>query len=613
MHREIYKDNSFRRGHAFSLFWRKVCLPGVFCLALVWMQVLAIGMPVAYASGPGGDVTNPSVLAVDIAKPAIVRIITQVVGQLTVKFSNGQSVTFPQAPENGVNGYPVALSGSGAFISGQGDILTADHVINPVVDDRQAVDQELYTEAAQDVTNYINQNLHPTQQATADGVTQELTSGQLQSSSQYQKPSSQILLSTDFSGPLNGVTLRDLPPSQIANVDKIEAESITSQADTAIIHANGMNDMPMLQVGDSTAVHQLDQLTVLGYPGIADIGGDSANDFLTSTIVTVSVSALKVDANSGAPLIQIDGNIQHGNSGGPALNSSGQIVGIVSRGVEGTPTSYLEASSSAKQLMQKAHVNTTPSALEQAWSKAMDDYASTVPGHWHQSMREFQQISTQYSQFKAVNQYLQYATQQAKSEKQTQEAPGSGTPTTGTNHTSATTSASSFNSLLIYGGIGIAVLLVIVLILAFSRRRKPAPVGAPGVPVAGVGQMPGTSLPQTPSYPGQAAYPPAQQYGRPAGQPGQPVTPAPLAPQPGYRPAPPQAPAGNMGAFGAPVPTTPQPGTAGPDVTLVAQARKPVPQWRTWPCGHINREDARFCGTCGESAPPPPQVRRVEQ
>jgi hypothetical protein len=167
--------------------------------------------------------------------------------------------------------------------------------------------------------------------------------------------------------------------------------------------------------------------------------------------------------------------------------------------------------------------------------------------------------------------------------------------------------------LLIYGGIGIAVLLVIVLILAFSRRRKPAPVGAPGVPGAGVGQMPGTSLPQTPGYPGQAAYSPAQQYGRPAGQPGQPVTPAPLAPQPSYRPAPPQAPAGNMGAFGAPVPTTPQPGTAGPDVTLVAQSRKPVPQWRTWPCGHINREDARFCGTCGESAPPPPQVRRVEQ
>lgn len=611
MHREIYKDNSFRQGHAFSLFWRKVCLPGVFCLALVWMQVLAVGMPVAYASGPGGDISNPSVLAVDIAKPAIVRIVTQMTGQLTVKFSNGQNVTFPLTPQNGVNGYDVGVSGSGAFISGNGDILTADHVINPVVDDRQSVDQELDQEAAPDVASYINQNLHPAQQATADGVTQELTSGQLQSSSQYQKPSSRVLLSTDFSGPLNGVSLNALPPSQIANVDKIEAESLTSQADTAIIHANGMTNMPMLQVGDSTTVHQLDQLTILGFPGVADVG-TTANDFLTSTIITASVSALKA-APSGAPLIQIESDIQPGNSGGPALNSSGQVVGVVSSKIVDTTTGYLEASSSAEQLMQKAHVNTTPSALQQAWSKAMDDYASTVPGHWHQSMREFQQISAQYSQFKAVNPFLQYATQQAQSEKQTQEAPGNGTPTTGTNHTSATTSTGNFNSLLVYGGIGIAVLLVIVLILAFSRRRKPAAVGAPGVPVAGMGQMPGTGLPQTPSYPGQAAYPPAQQYGRPAGQPGQPVTPAPFAPQPGYRPAPPQAPGVNMGAFGAPVPSTPRPGTAGPDVTLVAQARKPVPQWRTWPCGHINREDARFCGTCGESAPPPPQVRRVEQ
>ncbi|MGH2509946.1 MAG: hypothetical protein ACRDHZ_21405, partial [Ktedonobacteraceae bacterium] len=80
----------------------------------------------AYASGiPGGNIADPVVRAADIAKPAVVRIITVVVGQLSVTLPNGQSVTFPTTPQNGVNGYPLALSGTGAFISAHGDLLTA--------------------------------------------------------------------------------------------------------------------------------------------------------------------------------------------------------------------------------------------------------------------------------------------------------------------------------------------------------------------------------------------------------------------------------------------------------------------------------------------------------
>src|SRR6266702_1228503 len=72
-----------------------------------------------YAAGiPGGNV----------AEPAVVRIITSLGGHLTVHFSNTNSVTFPQGTGNS---YQLVLSGTGTFISAHGDILTADHVVNP--------------------------------------------------------------------------------------------------------------------------------------------------------------------------------------------------------------------------------------------------------------------------------------------------------------------------------------------------------------------------------------------------------------------------------------------------------------------------------------------------
>jgi len=83
----------------------------------------------AWAEGgvPGGDISNSVVRAVDIAKPAVVRIFTTINGRVTVHFTSTQSATFPL---NGGN-YKLEFSGSGAFITAYGDILTANHVVNP--------------------------------------------------------------------------------------------------------------------------------------------------------------------------------------------------------------------------------------------------------------------------------------------------------------------------------------------------------------------------------------------------------------------------------------------------------------------------------------------------
>jgi S1-C subfamily serine protease len=564
-----------------------VSLSGIMCFVLMCMQVIALGVSIVHADGvPGGNVGDPVVRAVDIAKPAVVRIITQVVGKLTVTFSNGQSVTFPQTPQNGFDGYPLDLSGTGAFISAHGDILTADHVVHPVEDDKQALDQALQQMAAPDIATYIRQ--HFNQQVTADQVAQELASGQLPSTSQYGNKISRAYLSTHFSGPLNVPDFSSIPPSQYADVDQIKEYSLFSAQDIAIIHVSGKNDMPMLQLGDSSSVQQQDQLTIIGFPGNGDVG-TSPTDLLTSSINQVTVSSIKT-TNGGSQVIQVSGNVEHGDSGGPALNSDGNVVGIVSFGTDpanGGNTSFLRTSNSATQLIKKAGIDTTPSPLQKAWSKAFNDYASQIPGHWHQSTQEFQQIVGQYPQFKAVNQFLRYASQQAQTETVTQEQ-----QTGNSNSSSPATGSNGLNPVYIVGG-GAALLLIIVLgvaVLAMSRRRP----AASSASLAAPGQLPVTPA-ALPTYPPNWQQPP---YISSLGQ----APPSfPSSQQGVYQSSPQQGvyqpqlvpPSNNVSAFGAPLPSTPP--SASASVTGIR-----APAWQTWPCGHTNRQDARFCGVCGE-------------
>jgi S1-C subfamily serine protease len=602
--------------------WRhrfyRMCLLEVLSLALLCLGMVLVAAPAAYADGPGGNVTDPVVRAVDIAEPAVVRIITQGIGRLTVSFPGGQRVTFPRTVQNGANGYPFQTSGTGSFISAHGDILTADHVVSPTPD-------VAYQLAAQDIADYINQNLRPPQPVSATDVFNELASGQLVSTPQYAQVENIAFLSTAFSGPLNATNFQNIPLNQYARVDRIVAQTPFNTTDTAVVHVNGMDDMPMLQLGDPTGVQQQDRLTIIGFPGNGDLNNDPTG-LLTLSINQIYVSAVK--PNNGATVIQVGGNVEHGDSGGPALNANGQAVGIVSFGLAdsgGGETSFLQTSGTARQLLQQAGINTTMSTLQQTWSKAFDDYAANIPGHWHQSMRELQQLVSQYPRFKGVNPFLQYATRQAQSETQTQEN-GSSPQVTGSDGLSPLP--------FLIGGV--IVLLFLFGGLALSRRHRPAAVPPPAgygfpahsgypalppQPYSGAQPRPSqpVMIPQTPAYPGQPALPSPspQPFYQPQPMPAQfqqqgnmPGLPAQFQQQGNMPGLPAQRPPNGLAAFGMP-PVTPNAGAGNSDATLLARPQA-GPQWKTWPCGHINRHDAIFCGTCGEPASAP-LVRRVEQ
>src|SRR5260370_23987098 len=169
-----------------------------------------------------------------------------------------------------------------------------------------------------------------------------------------------------------------------------------------------MKHLGIVRLGNSLNVQQQDNLTILGFPGNGDIAGQTATDLLTLSVNKVYVSSMKT-TNTGAPVIQVGGNVEHGDSGGPALDDQGNIVGVVSFGAAGPgSTNFLQASRSAQALVQSLRLNTTPGPFQKPWSQPFTDYASSTPGHCDRAQQEFQQIAPTYPRLQAITPYLAY-------------------------------------------------------------------------------------------------------------------------------------------------------------------------------------------------------------
>lgn len=471
---------------------RLLFILGFLCIYLIGLAALTPRASAATLSIPGGDVSDPVVRQVDIAQPAVVRIITTITGSLAVRFTpTSDPVTFPLSGGT----YPIQLSGTGAFISSHGEILTADHVVNPPHD--QELDQALYETAAQDIADYINTHLQPSQPFSPDDVVAALEAGEFSSTTAYGQPSSEVFLSTAYTGSINAASLNGVPAKDHATVDRIEAQSSFDAMDVAIVHVSGMDDMPSIQLDNSNQVQDLDNLTIIGYPGNGDLS-NSPTDLLTSSVNKIYVSAIKT-TDAGAPVIEVGGNVEHGDSGAPALDSNGNVVGIVSFGLSDANdiglTTFLQASNSAETLIRSQGINTAPGPFEKAWSQAIDDYSSAVPGHWHKALQELQSLANNYTNFQGVTPYLTYAQSQAGHEQ---------VPST----TGSTGASAALIVVLI-----LLLLVILCAVLFVLLRRRVQPVVATPYAMATMGtypQQPGGSfgaysslppgyIPQTPA------------------------------------------------------------------------------------------------------------------
>ena len=110
----------------------------------------------------------------------------------------------------------------------------------------------------------------------------------------------------------------------LANGQPYEAKFIASDAnyDLAVLKIDGEN-LPTAEFLDSDTLDVGDTVYAIGTPLDVDMSGT-----FTNGIVSSMNREMQLEGQSSMPLIQTNAALNNGNSGGPLISASGQVVGI---------------------------------------------------------------------------------------------------------------------------------------------------------------------------------------------------------------------------------------------------------------------------------------------
>ena len=198
--------------------------------------------------------------------------------------------------------------------------------------------------------------------------------------------------------------LRRVNEVELSNGEKLPFEirkytpSLSARGtDLAILHVK-RRGLPVLRLGDSESVGVGESIWSVGYPAVASstddvIGGWLSRDSdLEPTFNPGTITAIKRNV-ANTPVFQSNVAIYRGNSGGPAVNRSGDVIGISTWGhTNAEQIKFLVPINIARSLVGEAGVKVNVesdfsryfrSALEAAasgrWDAAKRNLASAAP------------------------------------------------------------------------------------------------------------------------------------------------------------------------------------------------------------------------------------------
>jgi S1-C subfamily serine protease len=370
---------------------------------------------------------------------------------------------------------PEAFSGSGFILTPDGYIVTNAHVVSMAPDD-------LKTLFATDLLNQLIPNDVQTLQNDL----------KVQLSTEEQNMFKTALLGfythyMQLTSPTTTVTaqigiaipgLSTLTKSVVCDVRQVG--QITPGKDVAILKIEQTN-LPTVPVGDDTKLQVGDKIFIIGYPGAAELGQAAMG--AEPTLTSGDVSARQT-MPGGWQAIQTDAAINHGNSGGPAFNDQGQVIGIATFGADNAQNiNFLVPMSVANEFLNGQNIKPQESELSTQYIAAINDLEAN---DCSKAQHEFEQIKNLNPGFPYVQDYISQAADPS-------------------------TCKQAFPSTLDYEvGAGVLVLIVIVIGVLAMVKKKPARAVAGAPAYAGTVALPGGAQPQGLPAGGGA-------YGAPAG------------------------------------------------------------------------------------------------
>ena len=260
------------------------------------------------------DTPIPVQEAMARAKPAVVLVIAEVASEVTLDCGGGLTTVKPPVFRE---------TGTGWFIDGNGWVVTNGHVVQPAHETprwlvnqqaQRAVSMACLPKALAKMG--INSGDRPD---TEDALKRKLLDQVLPTAKVTLQPQVTVLVSNGQK--LKAEVKKYSPP--VSN-----EPGTMSGRDLALLKIPG-DTFPVLRLADSKVVQIGDPIHIVGFPGVVlshELLNKSAS--VEASVTNGAVSGFKEDVSNNA-VIQTDAPAAWGNSGGPAVDDRGMVVGIL--------------------------------------------------------------------------------------------------------------------------------------------------------------------------------------------------------------------------------------------------------------------------------------------
>jgi len=167
--------------------------------------------------------------------------------------------------------------------------------------------------------------------------------------------------------------------------------------DVAILKMEGTN-LPTLPIGDDTALKTGDRIYVIGYPAAATFHplAEAQQSATVPTLTSGVVSAMR-PMTGGWSAIQTDAAFTHGNSGGPALDSFGHVIGIATFGTTDPMTgetvagmNFIVPMTIVREFLNQSNIQPQESIFTRLYAQALNQYNQQ---HYKAALSTLQQVN----------------------------------------------------------------------------------------------------------------------------------------------------------------------------------------------------------------------------
>ncbi|MEK7771155.1 MAG: trypsin-like peptidase domain-containing protein [candidate division NC10 bacterium] len=269
----------------------------------------------AGAPGPLSAQTSVTVQeALLRAKPAVVLVIAEVSAEVTLDCGGGPTTVTPPVFRE---------TGTGWFVDGRGWIITNGHVVQPAhTPPRWLVNQQAQRAVTTACLPKVlqRQGITPGERPDVeDAVKRRLLDQVLPTTKVKLNPQVSVVIS---SGARFKAEVKKYSPP-VSN-----EPGVMSGRDLALLLIPGA-EFPVLPLADSKVGRIGDPIHILGFPGVVlshELLNKSAS--VEASVTNGAVSGFKQDVTN-QPVIQTDAPAAWGNSGGPAVDQKGAVLGVL--------------------------------------------------------------------------------------------------------------------------------------------------------------------------------------------------------------------------------------------------------------------------------------------